>query len=49
MYYGRVVRAELKPGEQEWTIWVEPAIAKIKTPTVTVLRTQLDGSRTVTN
>ncbi len=49
MYYGRVVRAELNPGEQEWTIWVEPAITKLKTPTVTVLRTQLDASRTLTN
>lgn len=49
MYYGRVVRAEILPGDQEWTIWVEPAITKLKTPTVTVLRTQLDGSRTLTN
>jgi cell shape-determining protein MreC len=49
MYYGRVVRAELNPGDQEWTIWVEPAITTLKTPTVTVLRTQLDASRTVTN
>lgn len=49
MYYGKVVRAELNPGEQEWTIWVEPAITKLNTPKVTVLRTQLDGSRTLTN
>jgi rod shape-determining protein MreC len=49
MYYGRVVRAELRPGDQEWTIWVEPAIQKIETPTVTVLRTQFDSSRTLTN
>ncbi len=49
MYYGRVVRAELKPGDQEWTIWVQPAISKLETPTVTVLRTQLDVARRLTN
>jgi hypothetical protein len=49
MYYGKVVRAELNPGDQDWTIWVEPAIQNLKTPTVTVLRTQLDASRTLTN
>ena len=49
MYYGRVVRAELNPGDQEWDIWVEPAIKTLNAPTVTVLRTQLDLSRTLTN
>jgi cell shape-determining protein MreC len=49
MYYGRVVRAELNPGDQEWTIWVQPAIQQLETPTVTVLRTQLDISRSLTN
>lgn len=49
MYYGRVVKAELTPGEQEWSIWVEPTIQELDCPTVTVLRTQLDRARTLTN
>ncbi|MCA9069865.1 MAG: hypothetical protein KDA84_13120, partial [Planctomycetaceae bacterium] len=49
MYYGQVVKAELPPGDQEWSIWVEPAIQELDSPTVTVLRTQLDLARTLTN
>ncbi len=49
MYYGKVVRAELSPGDQEWSIWVEPAIKKLTAPTVTVLRTQFDLPRSLTN
>lgn len=49
MYYGRVVKAELKPGDQEWTILVKPAIQEIETETVTVLRTRLNATRTLTN
>ncbi len=49
MYYGRVVRAELNPGDQNWDIWVEPAIKTLKQSTVTVLRTQVEPSRPLTN
>lgn len=45
MYYGKVVRAELKPGALQWDVWVEPALSEVTMPKVMVLRTKLNPVR----
>jgi cell shape-determining protein MreC len=49
MYYGRVVRAELKAGATEWEIDVEPALAERRLQTVEVLRAALNPERKLAN
>ena len=38
MYYGKVVRAELEPGAQDWLVWVKPAATAERLETVLILR-----------
>ena len=45
MYYGQVVKAELKLGAPRWEIWVRPALHEIDLRTVHVLRTKLNPLR----
>ncbi|MGH7127119.1 MAG: hypothetical protein ACREIV_01030, partial [Planctomycetaceae bacterium] len=45
MYYGRVVRAKLRPGAPEWDIWIRPAAVEIDPKTVQVLRRRLNPLR----
>jgi cell shape-determining protein MreC len=45
MYYGRVVRAELEPGANEWSVWVQPAATAERLETVLVLRRAVNVDR----
>jgi cell shape-determining protein MreC len=45
LYYGRVVKAVLEPGEKEWLVEVEPASLPGELKTVQVLRSTLRPSR----
>jgi len=49
MYYGRIVKAELKPTAPHWDVWVEPAISEMKLEQVSVLRTQFQRERYLAN
>ena len=49
MYYGKVVRAELEPGAQEWSIWVKPAAVDVRLETVLILRRVLNPDRILAN
>ncbi|MBI3865962.1 MAG: hypothetical protein HY290_29145 [Planctomycetia bacterium] len=49
MYYGRVIRAELEPGAQEWSVWVKPAAALERLETVLVLRRTIHPDRILAN
>lgn len=45
MYYGKVTRAELKPGATHWTIIVEPAVSVDQWQTVSVFRKVINPER----
>ncbi len=45
MYYGKVVRAELKPGATRWEVWVEPASRALELASVQVLRLKFNPAR----
>ena len=45
MYYGRVTKAELKPGAPHWEIEVQPAVTEAVLKTVHVLREKLNPER----
>lgn len=45
MYYGRITRAELKPGESHWQIEVQPAAAATPPGKVQILRKRLNPKR----
>jgi len=49
MYYGTVVRAQLEPGAQEWSIWVKPAASAVRLETVFVLCRALNPERILAN
>lgn len=49
MYYGKVVRAELEAGSQEWLVWVQPAAATERLETVLVLRRAVNPDRILAN
>jgi len=49
MYYGKVVRAELESGSQEWLVWVQPAAATQRLETVLVLRRSVNPDRVLAN
>jgi cell shape-determining protein MreC len=49
MYYGKVVRAELDPGAQDWSVWVKPAATTKRLETVLILRRTINPERTLTN
>lgn len=49
MYYGKVVRTELEPGAQEWSIWVKPAAVDERLETVLILRRVLNPDRILAN
>jgi cell shape-determining protein MreC len=45
MYYGQVVKAELKPGALHWDVWVKPALQDQQLRTVQVLRKSINPVR----
>lgn len=45
LYYGKVVRAEIKPGAPHWEIDVDPAANRIEPQTVQILTRQLNPLR----
>lgn len=45
MYYGRVIRAELKDGAAHWEIDIEPAGKNVRLSTVQILKPQLNPLR----
>ncbi len=49
MYYGKVVRAELEPGAQDWSVWVKPAAATIRLEAVLILRRTINPERILAN
>lgn len=49
MYYGKVVRAELSPGAQDWSVWVKPAAAAARLETVLILRRIANPERMLAN
>src|SRR5262249_38655157 len=49
MYYGKVVRAELEPGANEWSVWVKPAATDEPLETVLILRRVVNGDRVLAN
>jgi cell shape-determining protein MreC len=49
MYYGKVVRADLEAGSQEWLVWVQPAAATERLETVLVLRRTVNPDRVLAN
>jgi cell shape-determining protein MreC len=49
MYYGKVVRAELEPGANEWSVWVEPAAAATRLESVLILRRIMNPDRVLGN
>jgi cell shape-determining protein MreC len=49
MYYGKVVRAELEPGAQDWSIWVKPAATMDRLESVLILRRKMSAQRVLAN
>lgn len=49
MYYGKVVRAELAPGANEWSVWVRPAAADVPLDAVLILRRAVNADRVAAN
>ena len=49
MYYGTVLRAQLEPGAQEWSIWVKPAATAERLENVLILRRALNPDRILAN
>ena len=49
MYYGTVVRTQLEPGAQEWSIWVKPAVTPGRLENVLILRRALNPDRILAN
>jgi cell shape-determining protein MreC len=49
MYYGKVVRAELDPGAQDWSIWVKPAATAESLESVLILRRTINSERILAN
>jgi cell shape-determining protein MreC len=49
MYYGKVVRAELEAGANEWSVWVRPAAIDERLETVLILKRVLNGDRILAN
>ncbi|HEY3968396.1 MAG TPA: rod shape-determining protein MreC [Planctomycetaceae bacterium] len=49
MYYGQVVRAELEPGAQDWSVWVKPAAATVRLETILILRRAANPERILAN
>lgn len=45
LVYGRIVRAELKPGAAHWQLWMKPAIADELPQTLTILQPQVNEER----
>lgn len=43
--YGRVSRAERRPGDAHWQLWMEPAVGQERLTEVAVLRLQLNAER----
>ncbi|MGE5192487.1 MAG: rod shape-determining protein MreC [Deltaproteobacteria bacterium] len=49
MYYGKVVRAELAPGANEWSVWVKPAANGERLESVLILRRAVNPDRILAN
>lgn len=49
MYYGKVVRAELEPGAQDWSVWLQPAATTERLETVLILRRVINPERILAN
>lgn len=49
MYYGTVVRTELEPGAQEWSIWVKPAATTERLENVLILSRVINADRIMAN
>jgi cell shape-determining protein MreC len=49
MYYGKVVRAELDAGAQDWSVWLQPAATLDHLETVLVLRRTMNAERILAN
>jgi cell shape-determining protein MreC len=49
MYYGKVVRAELEGGANEWSVWVRPASSDERLEAVLILRRAVNPERIVAN
>ncbi|MBS0260394.1 MAG: rod shape-determining protein MreC [Planctomycetes bacterium] len=49
MYYGQVVRAELEPGAQDWSVWVKPAAKLEQLEAVLILKRALNPARILAN
>jgi cell shape-determining protein MreC len=49
MYYGKVVRAELEAGANEWSVWVRPAASDERLESVLILRRAVNPERIVAN
>ncbi len=45
MYYGKVVRAELEAGANEWSVWVRPAASDERHGSVLILRRAVNPER----
>ena len=45
LHYGRITKAELQPGALHWEIWVEPAIDKVESQVVQILRRRFNPLR----
>ena len=45
MYYGKVVRAELVAGANEWSVWVQPAATDERLESVLILRRTVNRDR----
>lgn len=49
MYYGKVVRAELEAGANEWSVWVKPAATDERMESVLILRRAINSDRILAN
>jgi cell shape-determining protein MreC len=49
MYYGKVVRAELETGSNEWSVWVKPAANDERLESVLILRRAVNPERIAAN
>jgi cell shape-determining protein MreC len=49
MYYGKVVRAELDSGANEWSVWVKPAATDERLEAVHILRRAVNADRILAN
>jgi cell shape-determining protein MreC len=49
MYYGTVIRAELEPGANEWSVWVKPAATDERLETVLILKRVVNRDRILAN